>query len=154
MSSSVMSSQAFICRHVVSCRRHVGDMSLVMSPTRRHSMSARVSNPFIDFHEGFFWLAMSCRRPSPTRTMSTTLWPGHPTPPNSRRLFSNTLATIWLARFIVAARLAGVIRRSRRLSCFSVRIRPLMGRRIILLQVMLYNQDPDGFGTYRYRSFG
>jgi hypothetical protein len=38
-----MSSQAFICRHGVSCRQHVSDMSLVMSPTWRHCMSARVS---------------------------------------------------------------------------------------------------------------
>ena len=35
----VMSSQAFICRHGVWCR----DMSLVMSPTQQHCISARVS---------------------------------------------------------------------------------------------------------------
>jgi hypothetical protein len=36
MSYSVVSSQAFICRHGVSCRRHVCDMSLVMSPTQEN----------------------------------------------------------------------------------------------------------------------
>jgi hypothetical protein len=40
---SVVSSQAFICRHGVSCRRHVGDMSLVMLPTQENVVSARGS---------------------------------------------------------------------------------------------------------------
>jgi hypothetical protein len=74
------------------------------------SMSQDTLNPFLKFLRVFFRLAMSCRRPFPTRTMSTTPQPNHPTPPNSRRVFSNTLVTIRLARFIVAVRLAGDIR--------------------------------------------
>ena len=99
-----------------------------------------------------FFLRWAAADLLPTRTMSTTPQPGHPTPPNSRGVFSNTLAMIWLARFIIAARLAGDIRWSCRLGCFCVRVRPHMGQWIIQCQVMLYNQDPDGFGTYGHQS--
>jgi hypothetical protein len=40
MSFCVVSPQAFICRHGVSCRRHVGDTSLVMSRTQENDVSA------------------------------------------------------------------------------------------------------------------
>jgi hypothetical protein len=127
------------------------DRAIVSSP-----LSSNVGTIHLNHQGGNSedYVVIMMSRPPHSRTMSTTLWPAHPAPPNSRRLFSNMLATFQCERHAIVARLTGDIRRSRRLSCFSVRMRPHMGRRIILWQVMIYNQDPDGFGTYWYQSIG
>jgi len=149
-----------ISSHSIAVNRHIGLLSLhstsppcdglvPLSGYKSHHHDK--VNWFLPQPARFFlrWTAADLL---PTRTMSTTPQPGHPTPSNSRGVFSITLAMIWLAQFIVAARLAGDIRWSRRLGCFCVRVQPHMGRWIIQCQVMLYNQDPDRFGTYKHQS--